>query len=141
MVLEINSSPGLEGIEMASGINVASKVIEFLEKDAHFASVSVDQLMRSVRGHGVLPLHLSHHPWLVGKKIMELFPSTTSPAFALSRNKEMVWAPEPSMKLRYDDILICYGDLLELRGSLKGFTEPIIGQTSFSTDSADGYFV
>ncbi|WP_022849618.1 30S ribosomal protein S6--L-glutamate ligase [Limisalsivibrio acetivorans] len=31
LVLEVNSSPGLEGIEKASGVNVASKIIEFLE--------------------------------------------------------------------------------------------------------------
>lgn len=30
-ILEINSSPGLEGIESATGINVAEKMIEFLE--------------------------------------------------------------------------------------------------------------
>ena len=31
-ILEINSSPGLEGIEGATGIDVAAKMIEFLEK-------------------------------------------------------------------------------------------------------------
>jgi len=32
LVLEVNSSPGLEGIEKASGVDVASKIIEFIEK-------------------------------------------------------------------------------------------------------------
>ena len=31
LVLEVNSSPGLEGIEKASGIDVAGKIIEYLE--------------------------------------------------------------------------------------------------------------
>lgn len=34
VVVEVNSSPGLEGIESASGIDVASEVVEFLEKNA-----------------------------------------------------------------------------------------------------------
>ncbi len=34
MVMEVNSSPGLEGIESATGIDVAGRVIEFLEKNA-----------------------------------------------------------------------------------------------------------
>lgn len=34
VVLEVNSSPGLEGIEKASGINVAEKLIEFMEKNS-----------------------------------------------------------------------------------------------------------
>jgi ribosomal protein S6--L-glutamate ligase len=34
VVLEVNSSPGLEGIEGATGIDVASKVVEFIENNA-----------------------------------------------------------------------------------------------------------
>lgn len=34
VVMEVNSSPGIEGIEKASEIDVAGKIIEFLEKNA-----------------------------------------------------------------------------------------------------------
>ncbi|MBA6414334.1 30S ribosomal protein S6--L-glutamate ligase [Parahaliea sp. F7430] len=34
LVIEVNSSPGLEGIEAATGINVAGKIIEYIEKDS-----------------------------------------------------------------------------------------------------------
>ncbi|MDH3580132.1 MAG: 30S ribosomal protein S6--L-glutamate ligase, partial [Hyphomicrobiales bacterium] len=34
VVMEVNSSPGLQGIEEASGVDVAGKIIEFLEKNA-----------------------------------------------------------------------------------------------------------
>lgn len=34
VVMEINSSPGLEGIENATGIDVAGKIIDFIEKNA-----------------------------------------------------------------------------------------------------------
>ncbi len=34
VVMEVNSSPGLEGIEGASKIDVAGKIIEFIEKNA-----------------------------------------------------------------------------------------------------------
>ncbi len=33
LVIEVNSSPGLEGIENASGIDVAGKIIEYIEND------------------------------------------------------------------------------------------------------------
>ena len=33
VVMEVNSSPGLEGVEKATGIDIASKIIEFLEKN------------------------------------------------------------------------------------------------------------
>ena len=34
LVLEINSSPGLEGVERASQVNVAGKIIQYIEKHA-----------------------------------------------------------------------------------------------------------
>jgi ribosomal protein S6--L-glutamate ligase len=34
VVLEVNSSPGLEGIEQTTGVDVAGKIIEFIEKNA-----------------------------------------------------------------------------------------------------------
>ncbi|WP_411818741.1 30S ribosomal protein S6--L-glutamate ligase [Hyphococcus sp. DH-69] len=34
VVMEVNSSPGLEGIEKATGIDVADKLIDFIEKNA-----------------------------------------------------------------------------------------------------------
>mgnify|MGYP002623845595 CR=1 FL=1 len=34
VVMEVNSSPGLEGVEKATGIDIAGKIIEFIEKSA-----------------------------------------------------------------------------------------------------------
>jgi ribosomal protein S6--L-glutamate ligase len=34
MILEVNSSPGLKGIEQATGVDIASKIIEFVELNA-----------------------------------------------------------------------------------------------------------
>ena len=33
LILEVNSSPGLEGIENATGIDIAGKIVEFLEQN------------------------------------------------------------------------------------------------------------
>lgn len=34
VVMEVNSSPGLEGVEKATGIDIAGKIIEYIEKNA-----------------------------------------------------------------------------------------------------------
>ena len=34
LVMEVNSSPGLEGIETATGKDVAGNIIQFMEKNA-----------------------------------------------------------------------------------------------------------
>ena len=36
LVMEVNSSPGLEGIEGATGIDIASRIIDFLEQNASY---------------------------------------------------------------------------------------------------------
>lgn len=38
VVMEVNSSPGLEGIEAATGVDVAGKIIELIERDAEGVS-------------------------------------------------------------------------------------------------------
>jgi ribosomal protein S6--L-glutamate ligase len=34
LVLEVNSAPGLEGIETVTGRNIAGKIIEYIEQNA-----------------------------------------------------------------------------------------------------------
>ena len=35
LVMEVNSSPGLRGIEESTGVNVAANIIKFIEDNAH----------------------------------------------------------------------------------------------------------
>ncbi len=44
MVLEVNSSPGLEGIEKATGIDVAGKIIEYVERGASKRRIPKDKI-------------------------------------------------------------------------------------------------
>ena len=120
LVLEVNSSPGLEGIEKASGVNVAGAIIDYVMSETAFSEVDLDQLLRTVPGSGVLSLQLRNHPMMVGNKIADLFKSTYEiPVFALSRDNKLLWNPEPDVQLRYDEVIICYGELNQLRASLK----------------------
>ena len=73
LVLEVNSSPGLEGIEKASGVNVAGAIVEYIMEDTAFREVDLDQLLRTVPGSGVLSLQLMNHPKMVGKRLHEVF--------------------------------------------------------------------
>ncbi|HIF45286.1 MAG TPA: RimK family alpha-L-glutamate ligase [Candidatus Poseidoniales archaeon] len=118
LVLEVNSSPGLEGIEKASGVNVAGEIIDYIIGESDFSQINVDQLLRAVPGQGVLSIHLRNHPKFIGKPISSLFKGEM-PVFALSRAGDLIWNPEPDLQLRFPDTLICYGDLSQLRINLK----------------------
>ena len=50
LVLEVNSSPGLEGIEKASGVNVAGAIVDYVMEDTAFSEVDIGQLLRTVPG-------------------------------------------------------------------------------------------
>ena len=109
LVLEVNSSPGLEGIEKASGVNVAGKIIDYVISESDFNEVNVDQLLKTIPGQGVLSVHLKNHPHLIGSPISDIFKGEI-PVFALSRAGDLIWNPEASMQLRFGDSIICYGD-------------------------------
>ena len=120
LVLEVNSSPGLEGIEKASGVNVAGEIIDYVTSETAFAEVDLDQLLRTVPGSGVLSLQIRNHPQLVGQPLASLFNTGSGiPVFALSRDNSLLWNPSDDIQLRYEDVLICYGELTELRSSLR----------------------
>lgn len=44
MVLEVNSSPGLEGIEKATGVNIAGKIVEYIEKSVNSKRLPKDKV-------------------------------------------------------------------------------------------------
>ena len=118
LVLEVNSSPGLEGIEKASGVNVAGAIIDYVISESDFSEVNVDQLLKTIPGQGVLSVHLRNHPHLIGSPIGEIF-KVEIPVFALSRAGDLIWNPDPEVQLRFGDSLICYGDLEQLRANIK----------------------
>ena len=120
LVLEVNSSPGLEGIEKASGVNVAGEIIDFVTNQTAFSEVDLDQLLRTIPGSGVLSIQLRNHPNLVGQKVSHIFNlGSNIPVFALSRENKLIWNPSDELLLRYDDVIVCYGDLSELKASVK----------------------
>ena len=44
LVLEVNSSPGLEGIEGATKVDIAGKIIQYLEKNAGKNRIQKDKI-------------------------------------------------------------------------------------------------
>ena len=120
LVLEVNSSPGLEGIEKASGVNVAGAIIDYVTSEAVFSEVDLDQLLRTVPGSGVISIQLRNHLSMVGKEISDLFVFDDNvELIGLSRDSNVIWNPKLDTQLRYDDVVICYGELNQLRKSLK----------------------
>ena len=136
LVLEVNSSPGLEGIEKASGVNVAGAIIDYVVSESNFTEVNVDQLLKTVPGQGVVSLHMKNLPHLVGSKISDLFRGDI-PVFAISRSGDLIWNPDNNLQVRFHDILLCYGDMDEMRLSIKEKFADITTNPSSITDTVE----
>ncbi|HET9954441.1 MAG TPA: RimK family alpha-L-glutamate ligase, partial [Polyangiaceae bacterium] len=65
LVLEVNSSPGLEGIEAATGVDVASSIVEHLEEQIQFPVFDVRQRLTRGGEHDLLELGIQpKSPWV-----------------------------------------------------------------------------
>ena len=137
LVLEVNSSPGLEGIEKASGQNVAGAIIDFVSNDHNFSDVNMDLMLNTVPGMGALSIHMKNHPYLVGCTISELYGSRKPTAMALSRDGELIWNPEVESQLRFSDVIICYGELQNLKLNLRQKLGPRPTNYESSRDEVD----
>jgi len=137
LVLEVNSSPGLEGIEKASGINVAGAIIDFVSNDHNFADVNLDLMLNTVPGMGALSIHMKNHPYLVGCTISELHGNRKPPVMALSRDGDLIWNPEDNTQLRFNDVIICYGKLEDLKLNLRQKLGPRATNHVSSRDEVD----
>ena len=137
LVLEVNSSPGLEGIEKASGQNVAGAIIDFVSNDHNFSDVNMDLMLNTVPGMGALSIHMKNHPYLVGCTISELYGSRKPTVMALSRDGELIWNPEVDSQLRFSDVIICYGELQDLKLNLRQKLGPRPTNYESSRDEVD----
>lgn len=119
LVLEVNSSPGLEGIEGASGVNVAGAIIDHCINHQGYSFIGLDQLLRSRPGHGVISVNVNRHPILHGKQIGDMFGSIDDQfVFAVGREGMHIWKPRRTFTLRRGDEVICYGELNRIEEKL-----------------------
>ena len=122
MVLEVNSSPGLQGIEAASGVNVAGAIIDHAARESGFCEVQLDGLLRTLPEDGVATVIVRRHPGLIGRTLEEVFRGEVQ-VFGLTRNHRMEWNPDPDIRLRFDDMVLCTGPRASLRRSLRDAIE------------------
>jgi len=69
MVIEVNSSPGLEGIEGATGIDVAGTILDFVERECHLPEFDIRQRLRMAHGYGILEVGIGPKSPLVDRSI------------------------------------------------------------------------
>ena len=115
-VMEVNSSPGLEGIEGATKLDVAGAIIDFVEGQVSFPELDVRQRLTVSAGYGVTELHLGDQSDLVGRAINESgLREKDIVVLTLHRNHAVIPNPKGTRVLEAHDRLLCFGKLEAMR--------------------------
>jgi len=115
-VLEVNSSPGLEGIESATGVDIASCILEHLEQAAPFPELDLRQRLTSEAGYGVADLEIGANSPLAGLTLgTSRLRDFDVLVLNIMRGERVVPNPKGNEVLLPGDLLLCYGSLEALR--------------------------
>lgn len=115
-VMEVNSSPGLEGIETASGVDIAGAIIEYMEARVLFPEIDLRQRLTLEAGYGVAELPVGAHSPLVGKTLAENgLRDRDILVLSIDRNEAVIQNPKGTRVILAGDTLLCFGKLSELR--------------------------
>jgi len=115
-IMEVNSSPGLEGIEGATGLDVAGAVIDHIANQVAFPELDVRQRLTVSVGYGVADLLIPEGAELVGKTIVESgLRDRDIVVLNLHRGTTVISNPKGTRVLEAGDKLLCYGKLDSMR--------------------------
>lgn len=115
-VMEINSSPGLEGIEGATKVDIADQIIEQVEHHVLFPEVDLNQRLALSAGYGISDLLVHNLPQLENKALRDAKLSEKNiQVISITRNRIVIPNPKGDVVILSGDKLLCYGELRELR--------------------------
>ena len=116
LVMEVNSSPGLEGIEAATGLDVAGAIIDHISNQVAFPEIDVRQRLTVSTGYGVAEIVVHPGADLVGKTLGESgLRDRDISVLTLHRGTAVMPNPRSNRKLEDGDRLLCFGRLEEMR--------------------------
>jgi ribosomal protein S6--L-glutamate ligase len=116
MVMEVNSSPGLEGIEAATGIDVASEVIQLIEEEVLFPEIDIRQRLSLQNGYGVMEVPITPESDLAGLTIRDSgLRDRDVVVLSVTREGIVIPAPRSDREILSGDVLLCYGKSITLR--------------------------
>ncbi len=122
-VIEVNSSPGLEGIEQCTKLDIAGAIIDYIAGQVNFPELDIRQRLTVSRGYGVAELHVPEGSSYVGKTIGESgLREKDINVLTLYRGTNVLPNPRSSRVLEAGDRLLCFGKLDSMRDMIPART-------------------
>lgn len=115
-IMEVNSSPGLEGIEHCTELDVAGAVIDYISAQVDFPEIDIRQRLTVSKGYGVTEIYIPAGSNFVGISINDTHLSERDiNVLTLHRGNKVIPNPRTDRILEPDDKLLCFGKLDSLR--------------------------
>lgn len=115
-VMEVNSSPGLEGIETATKLDIAGAIVDYIAAQVDFPELDVRQRLTVSKGYGVSEIYIPEGSGFVGISITDTKLSEQDiNVLTLYRGAKIIPNPKYSRLLEAGDKLLCYGKLESMR--------------------------
>ncbi|HPI96641.1 MAG TPA: RimK family alpha-L-glutamate ligase [Gammaproteobacteria bacterium] len=122
-IMEVNSSPGLEGIENCTQLDVAGAIIDYIAAQIEFPEIDIRQRLTVSKGYGVNELYIPEGSEYVGKKIADIDLSEKDlNVLTLYRGSKVIPNPKPDRVMEPGDKLLCFGKLESMRGMIPART-------------------
>jgi len=116
-VLEVNSSPGLEGIEKATHVDIAGAIVEDIQQQVLVPDVDLRQRLRLTGGYGIAEFVVRNMPHLADKALRDTnLTARNIHVMSITRKSAVIPNPKGDEVVREGDVLLCSGELRELRG-------------------------
>lgn len=116
LVMEVNSSPGLQGIETATQLDVARAIIDHIADRVAFPDIDVRQRLSVSTGYGVAELVVFPNADWVGRSLGESgLGDRDVTVLTLHRGTTVIPNPKRATVLEAGDRLLCFGKLDEMR--------------------------
>ncbi len=118
-IMEVNSSPGLEGIEQCTQLDIAGAVIEYIAAQVDFPEIDVRQRLTVSKGYGVSEIYIPKGSDFIGMTIAEMkLHEKDINVLTLYRSAKAIPNPRKERVLEADDKLLCFGKLEAMRGMI-----------------------
>jgi len=119
LVMEVNSSPGLEGIERATNLDIAGAIVDYIGDQVAFPQIDVRERLSISTGYGVAELVVHGDAELVGRTIKEsgLWERDIT-VLTVHRGTSVIPNAKGREVLEAEDRLLCFGRLEEMRSMI-----------------------
>ena len=109
-IMEVNSSPGLEGIEASTDLDVAGAIIDYISAQVDFPEIDIRQRLTVSKGYGVSEIYVPEGSKIVGSTIQDvMLVEKDINVLTLYRGSKVIPNPRTDRVIEADDKLLCFG--------------------------------